>query len=89
MRRNPEKVHHCLGIMPFLEASEMQPQYRRLRFILAWFWPVMYALALLAEGSARLLPEALRRWLMQSHIEAMDPEVRLQPAPPQRPSWWP
>lgn len=110
MRRHPEDVHACVGIMvrstsiffksirllvfcaftqtfldavyfysiffqPFLEASEMVPEYRRLRFLLRWFWPVLYVLATVAEVAGRLLPLSWRRAMMAGHTNAMDPAV--------------
>ena len=53
----------------------MVPEYRRLRFLLRWFWPVLYVLATVAELAGRVLPLSLRRAMMSGHTNAMDPAV--------------
>lgn len=53
----------------------MVPEYRRLRFLLRWFWPVLYVLATVADVAGRLLPLSWRRAMMAGHTNAMDPAV--------------
>ena len=68
------RIVSFVGLMPFLEANDASPHYRRLKFILHFFWPIIYVLGFIAQLLS-FAPTFLKRLILLPQTASMDPDI--------------
>jgi|MDSY01.2.fsa_nt_gb pimeloyl-ACP methyl ester carboxylesterase len=72
---SPSPVVSFVGLMPFFESNDRSPHYRRLGFLLRFFWPVLYVLGAIAQLLGTFAPPSLKALALSSQTDSMDPDM--------------
>lgn len=67
----PGSVETYIGLMPFFEANAANKNYRRMEFLLSFFWPLLYVFGVIADLVGRL-PRPWQNRVMAGHTAKMD-----------------